>query len=106
LVALALAWLQWLQKGELLPEPLDRDLEKVVGRLRRWGIAPNPGETFEQLCRRAGQQQPVAREALGELAHSHGLLRFARLNQQERRRQWAAWRTALRFLQKTYPGTL
>ena len=106
LVALALAWLQWLQKGELRGEPLDRDLEKVVGRLRRWGIAPNPGETFEQLCRRAGQQQPAAREALGELAHSHGLLRFARLNQQEHRRQWAAWRTALRCLQKTYPGTL
>jgi transglutaminase-like putative cysteine protease len=106
LLALALAWLQWLQKGELRGEPLDRDLEKVVGRLRRWGIAPNPGETFEQLCRRAGQQQPAAREALGELAHSHGLLRFARLNQQERRRQWAAWRTALRCLQKTYPGKL
>jgi len=106
LVALGLGWLQWLQKGELRQEALTRDLEKVVGRLRRWGIGPKPGETFEQLCRRAGDQHPAAREALGELAHCHAQLRFARLNEHERTRQWAAWRTALRCLRNSPPGAL
>jgi hypothetical protein len=69
-------------------------------------VGVDPARILQGAERRAGQQQPAAREALGELAHSHGLLRFARLNQQERRRQWAAWRTALRTINKATKSTL
>jgi len=105
LLALGIGWLQWLQ-APARGDRLDRDLRAVVGRLQHAGIEPAPGETFEQLCLRACEHLPGSREPLQELSRCHQLLRFARLEPAARARHWAAWRTALRSLERRPKSTL
>jgi plasmid stabilization system protein ParE len=105
LLALGIGWLQWLQ-APARGDRLERDLQAIVRHLKRWGIEPAPGETFEQLCQRARQRLPGSQEALLELGRCHSLLRFAPLNPAAQARHWAAWRTALQALQRSPKSTL
>jgi hypothetical protein len=105
LVALALAWLQWLQQPDCRDQ-ISRELQAVVKHLRRSGVAVEPGESFKQLCNRASQLLPASASNLQELARCHNLLRYAALGKQERLQHWAAWRTALRTINKTTKSTL
>ena len=105
LLALALAWLQWLQQPDCRDQ-ISRELQAVVKHLRRSGVAVEPGESFEQLCNRASQLLPASASNLQELARCHNLLRYAALGKQERLQHWAAWRTALRTINKTTKSTL
>ena len=108
LLALGLGWLQWLQwlQTPSRGDRLERDLQTVLRRLRRWGIETAAGETFEQLCLRARQRIPGAGDALQELARCHSMLRFSHLNNAARAQNWAAWRTALHSLRKGSKSTL
>jgi hypothetical protein len=105
LVALALAWLQWLQQPTSRDQ-ISRELQAVVKHLRRSGVEVEPGESFEQLCNRASRLLPASASNLQELARCHNLLRYAALCKQERLQQWAAWRTALRTINKATKSTL
>ena len=105
LLALALAWLQWLQQPAR-QDQLRRELQKVVQQLKRSGIEVEPGESFEQLCNRASQLLPASAANLQELASCHNLLRYAALGKQERSQQWDAWQTARRAINKATESTL
>jgi transglutaminase-like putative cysteine protease len=105
LVALALAWLQWLQQPDCRDQ-ISRELQAVVKHLKRSGVAVEPGESFEQLCNRASRLLPASASNLQELARCHNLLRYAALGKQERLQHWAAWRTALRTINKATKSTL
>ncbi|MCF8141332.1 MAG: DUF3488 and transglutaminase-like domain-containing protein [Cyanobium usitatum Tobar12.5m-G36] len=105
LLALAVAWLQWLQQPDCRDQ-ISRELQAVVKHLRRSGVAVEPGESFEQLCNRASQVLPASASNLQELARCHNLLRYAALGKQERLQHWAAWRTALRTINKATKSTL
>ena len=105
LLALALAWLQWLQQPAR-QDQLRRELQAVVQQLKRNGVEVQPGESFEQLCNRASQLLPASASNLQELARCHNLLRYAALDKQERLQRGAAWRTALRTINKAAKSTL
>ena len=105
LLALALAGLQWLQQPAR-QDQLRRELQAVVQQLKRNGVEVQPGESFEQLCNRASQLLPASASNLQELARCHNLLRYAALGKQERLQHWAAWRTALRTINKATKSTL
>ncbi|MCP9782113.1 DUF3488 domain-containing protein [Cyanobium sp. WKJ7-Wakatipu] len=104
-LALALAWLQWLQQPASRNQ-ISRELQAVVKHLKRSGVAVEPGESFEQLCNRASRLLPASASNLQELARCHNLLRYAALGKQERLQHWAAWRTALRTINKAIKSTL
>jgi DNA polymerase III delta prime subunit len=105
LLALALAWLQWLQEPAR-QDQLRREVQAVVQQLKRNGVEVQPGESFEQLCNRACRLLPATAAELQELARCHNLLRYAELGKQERIQQWTAWRTALRAINKAPKSTL
>lgn len=102
---LALAWLQWLQQPASRDQ-ISRELQAVVKHLRKSDVEVEPGESFEQLCNRASRLLPASASNLQELARCHNLLRYAALGKQERLQQWAAWRTALRTINKATKSTL
>jgi protein-glutamine gamma-glutamyltransferase len=105
LLALALAWLQWLQQPAR-QDQLRRELQTVVQQLKRKGVEVEPGESFEQLCNRASRLLPARAANLQELARCHNLLRYAALGKQERSQEWDAWQTALRAINKATKSTL
>ena len=78
----------------------------MVQQLKRNGVEVQPGESFEQLCNRASQLLPASSSNLQELARCHNLLRYAALDKQERLQRGAAWRTALRTINKAAKSTL
>jgi transglutaminase-like putative cysteine protease len=58
-------------------DPTRRRLEWALRPLRRGGLEPEPGESLEQFCRRAGTIRPELAAGLAELAASYQSLRFA-----------------------------
>lgn len=58
-------------------DPARRRLEWALMPLRRCGLEPEPGESLEHFCRRAGAARPELAAGLTELAASYQNLRFA-----------------------------
>jgi transglutaminase-like putative cysteine protease len=58
-------------------DPARRRLEWALLPLRRGGLEPEPGESLQHFCRRAGAARPELAAGLTELASSYQSLRFA-----------------------------
>lgn len=58
-------------------DPARRRLEWALRPLRRGGLEPEPGESLEHFCRRAGVARPELAAELTELTASYQSLRFA-----------------------------
>lgn len=70
-----LALLAALQRRQ--GDPARRRLEWALMPLRRGGLEPEPGESLEHFCRRAGAARPELAAVLTELAASYQSMRFA-----------------------------
>ncbi|MGL6134974.1 MAG: DUF4129 domain-containing protein, partial [Prochlorococcaceae cyanobacterium] len=100
LVAALVPW--QLRRSRPRRDRTARDLANLLALLRSLRLEPEPGETLEALCRRAGQAYPSLAGPLSELASSHAQRRYARPQGRDRAAQQAAtrWRRSLRQLKQ------
>jgi hypothetical protein len=90
LLALALAWLQWLQQPDR-PQGRRRQLNRLLQLLEQQGLQLQPGETLESLAMRAREADYGQAELLTELVASYNQLLFAPLTGPQRRQAEARW---------------
>ena len=90
LLALALAWLQWLQQPGK-PQGRRRQLNRVLQLLEQQGLQLQAGETLESLALRAREAHYCEAELLTELVASYDQLLFAPLTGPQRRQAEARW---------------
>jgi transglutaminase-like putative cysteine protease len=79
-----------------------RDLDQLLTLLRSLRLEPEPGETLEALCQRAGEAYPALAAPLRQLARVHARRRFAAAatEAQAGRQATDSWRRALRQLKR------
>ncbi|MCP9888093.1 DUF3488 domain-containing protein [Cyanobium sp. ATX 6A2] len=100
LVAALVPW--QLRRSRPRRDRTARDLANLLALLRSLRLEPEPGETLEALCRRAGQAYPSLAAPLSELASSHAQRRYAGPHGRHRAAQQATtrWRRSLRQLKQ------
>jgi transglutaminase-like putative cysteine protease len=80
-LALALAWLTWQVRRELLPQAVDpvvRAYARVCRRLRAVGLARAPGEAAEAYADRIAHLRPDLAPAVTALCRQYTQLRYGR----------------------------
>jgi len=100
LVAALVPW--QLRRSRPRRDQAARDLAELLRLLRSLRLEPRPGETLEELCRRAGEAYPNLATPLGELASCHTQRRYAGPAGRQPAARLAAtrWRRSLRQLKR------
>jgi hypothetical protein len=102
-LGLAAALVPWqLRRSRPRRDRSTRDLAELLRVLRGLRLEPEPGETLEDLCRRAAQTYPALAAPLGALARSHAQRRYAppAAGGAEARRAAVSWKRSLRQLKR------
>ena len=97
LTSMAASCLGWvmLRHSVTSRHPLDRSLRLLA----RFGVVPLPGESFDNLCKRASNLHPDQADLLAAMADRQQLIAHAQLSDSRRRdllRQWRIIRRRLR----------